>query len=151
MSRRVGLVACCGLKAKAAAPARELYRSSLFTKSVTYLEARVDVWHVLSAKLGVVDADQVVEPYDVRLGQRDRPGKPGAMPIWTWAQLVTDELVARYPDPADVEFIVIAGEQYRTAVHLLERAGYSCEVPLKGLGIGQQLGHLTAANRTATR
>jgi hypothetical protein len=48
-----------------------------------------------------------------------------------------------------VKLIALAGEQYRTAVH---DGPWEYEAPMKGLGIGQQLGWLTgkiSANQTA--
>ncbi|WP_309108758.1 DUF6884 domain-containing protein [Arthrobacter sp.] len=45
----------------------------------------------------------------------------------------------RHPRTPSVTLIVLAGEQYRYALHGTQ---WQHEVPMKGLGIGQQLGWL---------
>lgn len=60
------LVACCGRKLKDAAPAADLYISSLFKKSRTYAEQR-GRWFILSALHGLVDPTAMIAPYNVTL------------------------------------------------------------------------------------
>jgi hypothetical protein len=130
----VGLVACAGQKLQHPAPARELYVSQLFRKASAYAEASCDRWYILSAKHGLLDPDDVLEPYDLRLGT------PAAPPVREWAAKVRGQLEAELAG-LDVTLIVLAGEQYRTA---LQGSPWPYEVPMKGLGIGRQLGWLTA-------
>ena len=138
----IGLVGCAAAKLRRPAPARDLYVSQLFKKAAAYAEANTDRWYVLSAKYGLVAADDVIEPYDAKLGTKSGP------PIWDWADDVANQLRVALVDVESPELLVLAGEQYRT---FLRRCDYPARVPMEGMGIGQQLGYLarglTAAHR----
>lgn len=133
----VGLVGCASQKLQRPAPARELYVSQLFKKTSAYAEATCDRWYILSAKHGLVHPDAVVEPYDMRLGTNDGTSPP----IHAWAAGVQEQMAAEFAGLEGVTLVVLAGEQYRT---ILSVSPWPSEVPMKGLGIGQQLGWLTA-------
>lgn len=132
---RVGLVGCAAAKRRSPSPARELYTSQLFRKAVAYVEPRVDRWYILSALHGTVHPDTVLEPYNVKLGTNE------AGPVHEWAQRAAWGLAYQLGDVReDIELLVLAGEQYRVMLRYLPVA---TEVPLEGMGIGQQLGWLT--------
>ncbi|MFE6967114.1 DUF6884 domain-containing protein [Agromyces sp. NPDC057679] len=131
----IGLVGCAGQKLQRPAPARDLYVSQLFRKTSAYVERHCDAWYILSAKHGLVHPDTVLEPYNVRLGDV----KTGP-PVWGWAKNVTEQLNDTLADVDDPHLLVLAGEQYRTILRLTD---LPFEVPMKGLGIGEQLGWLT--------
>jgi hypothetical protein len=133
---RVGLVGCASQKLQRPAPARELYVSQLFRKASAYAEATCDRWYILSAKHGLVHPDTVLEPYDVRLGTNH----PGTPPIHQWGAMVKEQLAAELAGLENVTLIALAGEQYRVAVRGVP---WPVEIPMQGLGIGQQLGWLT--------
>lgn len=61
------VVGCGKRKATEPRPARDLYTGSLFTAARRYAEASFLPWRILSAKHGLVDPDQVLEPYDAQL------------------------------------------------------------------------------------
>jgi hypothetical protein len=133
----VGLVGCASQKLKRPALARELYVSQLFKKASAYAEVTCDRWYVLSAMHGLVHPDAILEPYDMRLGTNDRTSPP----IHAWATRVRAQLEAELAGVEDVTLVALAGEQYRTVLH---GSRWSFVVPMKGLGIGQQLGWLSA-------
>jgi hypothetical protein len=136
-SERIGLVGCASVKLKRPAAARDLYRSSLFRKASAHAEATCDRWFILSAKHGLLDPDDVIEPYDVRLGanRRDTP------PIHEWAKRVLGQIESTVPDPASARFVILAGVQYRTI--MFHEPTWHWEVPMEGMGIGEQLRWLT--------
>lgn len=138
----IGLVGCAAAKLRRPAPARDLYVSQLFKKAAAYAEANTDRWFVLSAKYGLVAADDVIEPYDAKLGTKTGP------PIWDWAQDVAAQLRVALLDVESPELLVLAGEQYRTCLRFVD---YPARVPMQGMGIGQQLGYLTAELTIAHR
>lgn len=84
----VGLVGCASQKLQRRAPAREHYVSQLFKKASAYAELTCDRWYILSAKHGLVRPDEIIEPYDMRLGTNDRTSPP----IHSWATGVRDQL-----------------------------------------------------------
>lgn len=134
MVTTIGLVGCAAAKLRRPAPARDLYTSQLFRKASACAEAECDRWYVLSAKYGIVGSDEVIEPYDVKLGTRTGP------PIWDWAKDVAAQLQVALVNDSDVELLILAGTQYRTFLRFVD---YPRRVPMEGMGIGQQLGHLT--------
>lgn len=136
-TRRVGLVACSGSKLDKAAPASEFYTSPLFKKSRDWAKANTDEWLILSAKHGLVDPSKRLVPYDLALSSLTAADRR------KWAAKVKKQLGDRY-DLEGVKFIVLAGKDYRGAV-----AGLPHEVPMKGKGIGDQLGWLTAEAKRA--
>lgn len=141
---RIGLVGCASAKLARPAPARELYVSQLFRKASAYAEATCERWYVLSAKHGLIAPDQVLDPYDVKLGRGHRDPAKDAPPIWDWAAMVHAQLEVALADVTDPLLVTLAGEQYRT---ILYKSPWPSEVPMQGLGIGQQLGWLTAWQR----
>lgn len=128
----IGLVACSQLKRRVdIAPARSLYSSPLFRKSAAYAEQRCQRWYILSAKHGLLWPNQLVMPYDHKL---DRTGTA------TWDEMILGQLRKELADTPSAHLIVLAGEQYRGFLSLHE---WPYEVPMQGLGIGQQLKWLT--------
>lgn len=130
--RTIFLVACVKEKLPHAAPARELYRSTWFTKARSYVESQGDAWFILSAKHGVVEPDRRIDPYDCTL-----LAMPSAQRR-VWADNVAEQLSAIVA-PGD-EVVFLAGARYRDKlISALEGRGVIVRVPMQGLGIGQQL------------
>lgn len=73
----------------------------------------------------------------MRLGTNHRTSPP----IHQWGDMVKAQLEVELAGLENVKLLVLAGEQYRYAVH---GSRWEHEAPMKGLGIGQQLGWLTA-------
>ncbi len=133
---RIGLVACGKTKRDRAAPARELYTSTLFHKASAYAAETYDRWYILSAKHHLLEPEQLIAPYDLslkglRIDQR-----------MAWALEVCDQLRKRYPPNQAVrpEFYLHAGADYREFLaDCLRSNGYVAHAPLTGLSIGPQL------------
>jgi len=131
---KVALIACCAAKLTAAAPASQLYRSALFQKSKRYAEMHCDEFAILSAKYGLVLADQVIEPYDLTLN-----GMKSVERV-KWADRVARQLVEKWPTKrCAVHFVMLAGGHYRRNLVQTLDAGYQISVPMEGMAIGKQL------------
>ena len=131
--KRIILVACADRKRAAGARAAELYTSTLFKYSLKYArKLNPDAIFILSAKHGLIALDEEIEPYDMTLN------KMRANEIKAWARQVVEQL-GGYADLQRDHFIILAGERYR---HFLLPHLTFCEVPLKGLRIGEQLQYL---------
>ncbi len=138
----IGLIACSSLKLGHAARARELYCSPLFRLSLAYAEARCAKTYVLSAMHGLVDLDDVIRPYDLRLKQlakhtREQWGRDCARAY---------KILHEHGTP----MLLLAGADYALAF----RAGMGNESrhitePLKGLMIGHRLSFLGTAVKAA--
>lgn len=136
---RIALISCCGPKLDDPAPARELYTSDLFRKSVAWAEAKAMPWHVLSALYGLVGADEVVEPYDLRLQSLSRTERV------EWAEQVAESIGVA---PIGGVAVILAGQTYAgPLVPLLESLGWAIEQPLSGMQIGQRKQWLKANTR----
>jgi uncharacterized HhH-GPD family protein len=144
---RIGLVGCVKSKATSPAPAQELYTSAMFHGRRAYVERSCDRWFVLSAKHGLVDPDEVIEPYDVSL--KEQPVAARAQ----WARGVVTELERRVGPLGRFEFEIHAGSAYRDhgLVDALRRAGAGVSIPAEGMSQGQQLAfYATGAGPTPT-
>lgn len=139
MSKTIALVACVSKKNDHEMPAKDLYISDWFLKASTYAEHNSDSWSILSAKYGLINPIDVIEPYDETLNN---------MPVRArraWARRVLDKLLPQINVGDRIVFL--AGIKYRE--HLippLSQRGYHIEVPMEGLGIGEQLSWLKKRN-----
>jgi len=107
-SGRVGLIACSKTKLDHAAPAAELYASPFFKKSLAWIQKRHDTYGILSAKYGLIMPDQVIEPYDVYLGDLSQEATA------SWCKLVHAQLMEKWGDR--VIYQILAGSSYRIAL-----------------------------------
>jgi hypothetical protein len=128
--KKIVLLSCVATKLPQAAPARELYNSPLFKKSLAYAESLdPDDIVILSAKYYVVPLSKVIQPYDKTL--LNMPSDE----IQEWAVQVLKILADKYDLEKD-NFIILAGDKYRKYI-TPQITHWSA--PLKGLRIGQQL------------
>ncbi len=138
----IGLVGCGAAKRPEPAPARDLYTGGLFAKASAYAEATCDRWYVLSAKHGLVHPDTVLEPYDMRLGDR-RTGPP----IHSWFSQVKaglrEEMGQTEGQETPLDLLMLAGSVYASIERSLPPV-WTLQRPMEGLGIGQQLAWLKA-------
>ncbi len=128
--RTTVLISCASKKRPHRAKAQDLYVSPLFKLSLRYARSLdADAIFVLSARYGLVDLDQELEPYDVTLNEMS------AQDVMRWADSVLGQL-GQVADPERDRIVFLAGDRYRK--YLLPYISHS-EVPLRGLGIGKQM------------
>lgn len=131
--KTLALVSCGKNKLSREAKAKELYIGELFKKARNNAETNYDKWLILSALHGVVDPESLIEPYDYTLIGKTKE----VVKLWS------DEVFVKIKETIGRDTIIhiYAGNDYRKfLIPLLESEGYTVDVPLKGLGIGQQLG-----------
>jgi len=128
----VGLISCVGKKRPTATKAKDLYYSPLFAKSREFVEQSCDSWFILSARYGLVDPTEVIEPYEETLNTKSRRERA------EWSARVWDVLRQRL-SPSD-RVTILAGERYREdLLPRIREYGCQVDVPMQGLGIGRQL------------
>ena len=134
------LVSCVAEKLHSSAPAKNLYTSDLFRKMRTLVEAQGWPWLILSAKYGIVDPEQVIEPYEktlntMRIAERR-----------DWAEGC---LVALGPHLAGVTSVVfLAGARYlEFLAPALSDRGIEVHDPMARLPIGKRKAWLNRAIR----
>jgi hypothetical protein len=132
----IGLVGCGKLKKKERSKAKDLYLGELFKKSRAWVEKNCDEWGVISARHGLLSPNKLVSPYDRTLSKMDREWRHG------WAQKVSHQVYCRWGE--DTHYILLAGELYRQPFEEKYLRGDTCteEAPMRGLGLGEQLGWL---------
>lgn len=119
---RIGLVGCVKTKLPSPAPAGDLYVSPLFRGRRDFVERTCDRWFVLSAKHGLVEPQQILEPYDETLA-----GRPSSE-LRAWAGRVVRELKDRLGPLREHTFEVHAGAAYRNH-HRLSRGEQASPLP----------------------
>uniref|UniRef100_A0A831ZY59 DUF6884 domain-containing protein n=1 Tax=Desulfacinum infernum TaxID=35837 RepID=A0A831ZY59_9BACT len=127
------LISCVSKKMSHRARAKDLYVSPLFRAALQYAQRlSPDKIFILSAKYGLVQLNDEIDPYDVTL--KDMPVGERK----NWASKVLQAL-DRYCDLERDHFVILAGKRYRE--YLLPYLK-SYEMPLEGLSIGRQLQYL---------
>jgi hypothetical protein len=128
----IALVSCARKKQSNPIAAKDLYNSDWFLKARTYVEQQGWDWYILSAKYGLLHRDRIIEPYELCLNKLPTKSRR------QWAEQVFEQILQVSPQRGTVR--VFAGEKYRQHLTiLLKEAAYTVEIPLLGLGIGQQL------------
>lgn len=126
------LVSCVSLKLDVPAKAEDLYVSPWFRKARACVKSINAPWRILSARYGLLSPSITVGPYEVTLNAM------AAAQRRTWAYRVSEELEQLVDAGENV--VMLAGARYREfLVPILECRNVRVDVPLAGLGIGQQL------------
>ncbi len=138
--KRICLVGCCKQKATRPCQGKDMYLSPLFRFCRRWAERHCQAWAILSAHYGIVLPDEVIEPYDVTIGQRTGYGcrmNPAEYMSWMYGHAQARFLCHHVP----YELIVLAGKEYHACLAHF-RIRYTA--PLDGLGIGERLAWLKA-------
>ena len=131
------LVACVSKKSAWSDVAGSLYQSVWFTKARAYAEASHQDWLILSARYGLISPSTWISPYDETLNKMPAASRR------RWARFVLQQAPMMLRKEHNIE--ILAGVRYREhLVEPLRDLGYNVTVPMKGLGIGQQMAWLTA-------
>lgn len=145
MTRPVYIVGCGASKLDREAPARELYTGSLFVAARRHVEALDATWLVLSAKYGIVEPFQELQPYEQKLPRRGEDVRCWALSAASGAVSLSslwldrERGVPQMPQP-ERRFVFLCGVEYAGPVaRLLESWGYETEQPLAGLQLGERL------------
>ena len=132
-SRPLYLVACSAAKLAHRAPAADLYTSDLFAAARDYAEAHAQLhgsrWAVLSARHGLLDPAQRIDPYDLKLASLTPLSRS------RWALLVVLKLEELEADRRPI--VVLAGKDYADPLRY-QRPGWAWEEPLRGWRIGER-------------
>ena len=126
----VGLVSCSARKGPKITEAQQLYQGDLFKKSMAWAKKHCDTWAILSAKLGLIQPDEVVEPYDVTMKSKGVDERKG------WALGVNTQCYLTYGE--ETHYVLLCGELYRLPFEEFNTRDLPFEVPMKGLGLGEQ-------------
>ena len=130
---KIVLISCVSKKLSKKSKAQDLYISPLFQYNLKYAKSlKPDKILILSAKYGLLNLDEEIEPYNETLNGMN------SNEVKEWANSVLNEL-SKVCDIKKDEFIFFAGDKYRK--YLISHIN-NYKIPLKGLGIGKQLKYL---------
>jgi len=130
---KIALISCSKEKVNYACPAYELYSASnLFSLSYQYAQKHADKIYILSAKYGLVEENQPLEPYNQTLKEMSRQEQ------LQWAEEVLQKLEEDC-DVANDQFIFLTGNTYSRDL-LQHISHYS--LPLEGMRMGERMAHL---------
>ena len=138
------LISCSKSKGGHSDLARNMYVSPLYRKSVMVAEGWGLSFSILSAKYGLLDPDEVIEPYDLTLKGASKHFKS------EWARKVDAQIRASV-DPKK-QLIVLAGDDYY--VPLIEAGAdhpLNFYAPMRGLSLGNRLVFLNQCIRIRSR
>jgi len=110
--QKIFILSCGKSKLGHVSPACEMYVGDLFKKSLAYAKTQnPDAIYILSAKYGLLELDEVIEPYEMTLNSMPKAAR------LNWANEVLGRL-ASLTDLAKSEFVFLTGERYRE--HLVQ-------------------------------
>ncbi len=133
MLDKIVLIACSKTKQPISSRAEDLYNSHLFKLSLKYAKTlKPKKTFILSAKHHLLKPKTIIEPYNLSLNSLS------ISEVRTWADTVIDQLKKESNLETD-QFIFLAGKQYR---RFLTPSINHYEIPMQGLGIGEQLHYL---------
>ncbi|PFM82687.1 hypothetical protein COJ46_02435 [Bacillus sp. AFS077874] len=133
---KIALISCTKLKADYSCETKEMYqKSTLFKKAIKYIEQQdFEDWFVLSAKYGLLNKQEIINPYDLTLNNMKVKERK------EWSRLVFKQIEDLNLNIERIDFF--AGSKYREfLIPNLENRGIFCNVPLQGKGIGEQLSY----------
>jgi hypothetical protein len=138
------LISCSKSKGGHSDLARNMYVSPLYRKSVMVAEGWGLSFSILSAKYGLLDPEEIIEPYDLTLKGASKQFKS------EWARRVDGQIRSSI-DPKK-KLIVLAGDDYYVPL-IEEGAGRPLNffAPMRGLSLGNRLVFLNQCIRIRRR
>lgn len=137
----IALVSCAKTKQRIPCRAEELYVSSLFKKSRVYAKQKADRWFILSAKYGLVDPCDRLEPYEQTLTKMPQFERRA------WGVRVAEQMRQQGILRPGVTILWLAGQDYQEPLSSA-LVGFSQKDPLAGLRIGPRMRWLNEHNPT---
>lgn len=126
---KIALISCSKAKKDYTCPAKELYsKSELFRLSYSYAKATCDKIYILSSKYGLVEENEIINPYESVLSKYYTTANKA------WADDVFNKL-SSLEDVNNDTFVILAGKDYYSNYYKrLNRY----ELPLEGLPMGNR-------------
>lgn len=108
----IGVINCGKQKQQKQCRAGDMYTSSFFKMNLEHAKSQCKKVVILSAKYGVLELDDIIQPYDLALATFDKTK------IKKWAIRTNRQL--RYRIGKDQTFYCLASNKYKTALNGLD-------------------------------
>jgi len=133
--KSLGLISCTKSKQDYLCKASEMYQASdLFRKAYSYATKNYDFVAILSAKYGLLFPNDEIEPYDLASNTMNSKQRK------RWTEKVLRQMKARLSLHEFDKVFFHSGKKYREyLIPKLQDMGFQCVVPLRHLGIGEQM------------
>lgn len=128
--KTIGFVSCVSMKQSRPCLARDMYTSPLFKLSRNIVERHTSRWFILSAKYGLLDPNDIIEPYEMTLKNMSKKDRTA------WADKVREQIRKKV---GDNNLVVLAGNHYMAP---FEGLSNKVITPLAKLEIGKRLHRL---------
>jgi len=116
--KKIILIACASKKSSIKAKAKDLYISTLFTKSLAYAHTlNPDKIYIISALHHLLDLETEIEPYNVTLSSIPKSKRKEGIIVLSsaekieWGKKVV-KMLSEQTDLQDDQFIILAGQEY---------------------------------------
>lgn len=134
---RIILIGCGKTKRTVSCSAADMYEGSLFRARLAHARRSGCPWWIISAKHGLLSPSTVIEPYDVSIESL------AAIDRIAWPVGVVQQLLSQLSDDFEPRRCVVeihAGASYADGLSsVLAAVSINVAMPLKGLGIGEQM------------
>lgn len=136
---KVSLIACVKSKRSSRSPAASLYTSPLFRKSLLYALENSDSQYILSAKHGLLNLSDRIDPYEQTLNGASSEVRKA------WGENVLSQLQNNLKRSDKILFL--AGAEYKRPIETqLRLVGHKILDPFNGLSLGRRLASLRQKN-----
>lgn len=126
----VALVMCSDAKMQTQGQAKQVYRGKLARKSLSWAASNCDHAFFLSASLGLVDPNEVIQPYNLSIRTLSSVQKK------LWSLSVVSSLVSVFPDSHNYRLLALTSKHYTSPLRgIAEAVGFSWYSPFTNLGI----------------
>ena len=126
---KVVLISCVKTKQNFTCRASEMYTSYWFKSAYRYAqEQEPDKIFILSAKYGLLEPDDIIDTYEMKLSNKSNERK-------LWTERVIEKLCQKC-DLQNDEFVILAGNAYRK--YILQHIRLY-KIPLDGMRQGEQI------------
>jgi hypothetical protein len=131
--KKIVLLSCVKTQRSSKSLAKDLYLSPFFKKSLAYAyKLNPDKIFILSSKYGLIELDEIIEPYDVELKSESASERQD------WASKVLTALKNKTDIKHD-HFVLLAINKY---LEYIEYEIVNKETPMKHLSRGAKLHYL---------
>lgn len=118
--------------------AENMFTSTLFKRSRDYARSQCDVWYIASAHYGLLEPDELIDPYSVTIDSLSDEER------FKVTQRIVQGLYRRGVSTND-SFVILTKAAYSNILEpVLAARSYDARYPLAGKGIVQQLWWLEA-------
>lgn len=129
---RVAVINCGSGKQSVKCKAKDMYIGSLFVASRKFAQTNYEQYCILSAKYHCLLPDDLIEPYDMFLGNFNKQEKQ------EWGSITAKQLLEKFPEETEFDFYV--GQDYLEGIlPVLDKSNVIYNCYLNHLGMGYKI------------